>query len=150
MWKVCKNMEYCGEIHAFYRDVTSLMELFYKLVGFFQLNETFRFHSWLWDLCFFLVFLVKYHYYSLQDEKVKIRNFAKEIMPEQYDDGWQQKLWMVEKLVAEIRPFMPRIMGIYILCVSFFFLLSVVYFVMLCPVHCGFVCKCRKSDQDWD
>ncbi len=53
--------------------------------------------------------------YSLRDEKVKIRNFAEEIMPEQYNDGWQQKLrmktHMVEKLVADIRPFMPKITG---------------------------------------
>ncbi len=52
---------------------------------------------------------------SLRDEKVKIRNFAEEIIPEQYD-GWQQKLrmktHMVEKLLAEIRPFMPKICGI--------------------------------------
>ena len=53
--------------------------------------------------------------YSLRDEKVKILNYAEMIMPEQYDDGWQQKLrmktQMVEKLVAEIRPFMPKITG---------------------------------------
>ena len=47
---------------------------------------------------------------SLRDEKVKIRDFVEEIMPEQYDDLWQQKLrmktHMVEKLVVEIRPYM--------------------------------------------
>ncbi len=64
---------------------------------------------------FILIFLVEYHFYSLRDEKVKIRNSLEEIMPGQYDDGWQQKLHMktnmVEKLVAEIRPFMPKITG---------------------------------------
>ncbi len=71
----------------------------------------------------FMLFLRSCLNYSLRDEKVKIRNFAEEIMPEQYDDGWQQKLHMktnmVEKLVAEIRPFMPKITGK--VCAAFFF-----------------------------
>ncbi len=61
-----------------------------------------------------LVFLVTCVDCSLRDEKVKIRNFIEEIMPEQYDDGWQQKLrmktHMVEKLVAEIRPHMQKLL----------------------------------------
>ena len=36
---------------------------------------------------FILIFLVECHFYSLRDEKVKIRNFLEEIMPEQYNDG---------------------------------------------------------------
>ncbi len=36
-------------------------------------------------------------------------------MPEQFDDGWQQKLRMktnlVEKLTEELRPFMPKVDG---------------------------------------
>ena len=36
-------------------------------------------------------------------------------MPEQYNDGWQQKLrmktFMVEKLCEELSPFMPKITG---------------------------------------
>ncbi len=65
---------------------------------------------------------MKCHCFSLRDEKVKIHNFAEDIMPEQYNDGWQHKLCMkthmVEKLVQEIRPYMPKISGNFCIMLS--------------------------------
>ncbi len=66
--------------------------------------------------CLMKLFQNVYYYYSLRDEKVKIQNFAEEIMPEQFDDGWQQKLHMktnmIKILTEELRPFVPKVDGI--------------------------------------
>ena len=53
-------------------------------------------------------------------KKSRSKIFAEEIMPEQFDDGWQQKLRMktnlVEKLTEELRPFMPKVDGTWCFC----------------------------------
>ena len=97
LWSIWSILQRCNQLNGtFWQEkldvLASLIKLFLILVEFF------------WIDC------------SLRDEKIKISNFAEEIMPEQYDDGWQQKLrmktHMVEKLITEIRPFMLQISGI--------------------------------------
>ena len=67
------------------------------------------------DIIFSLIKVVRSAYFSLRDEKVKIANFVEEVMPQQFDNGWQQKLQMhmqkVKILTEELRPFVLKVDG---------------------------------------
>ena len=87
--------------------------------------------------------------YSLRDDKVKIQNFTEEIMPEQFDNGWQQKLWMkmqmVKILTKELRPFIPKVNGKHVFV---FWLLLDLFQLQFLPYFLTFLMVVLVPEED--
>ena len=87
--------------------------------------------------------------YSLRDDKVKIQNFAEEIMPEQFDGGWQQKLQMrmqmVKILTEELRPFIPKVNGKHVFV---FWLLLDLFQLQFLPYFLTFLMVVLVPEED--
>ncbi len=93
--------------------------------------------------------LVLIYIYSLRDDKVKIQNFAEEIMPEQFDGGWQQKLQMrmqmVKILTEELRPFIPKVNGKHVFV---FWLLLDLFQLQFLPYFLTFLMVVLVPEED--